>query len=197
MKATGHVSSYSHITDETPIDLYQIEILHRLQTEGPTTFEKIFQGRTDRIVMIGLFLATLELIRNQLITFEQTEIKGTIYLKAISAKPAEQAVQEAIFSRQIAEQQAVPHKDVESPEQEEPPVEIMPQAAEVEAEIEEDELDDDELAQEIRAIDVPAAEPRTQPQSPKKKRPPIPIQELPAAPQKSTLPTESKVSHTD
>jgi hypothetical protein len=192
MKATGHVSSYSHITDETPIDLYQIEILHRLQTEGPTTFEKIFQGRTDRIVMIGLFLATLELIRNQLITFEQTEIKGTIYLKAISDKPAEQAVQEAIFSRQIAEQQVVTHNEVESSEQEEPPAEIMPQ----EAETEENEQDDDELAQEIRAIDIPAAEPQTQ-SRPQKKRPPIPIQELPAAPQKSPLPTESKVSHTD
>ncbi|MBM4103916.1 MAG: chromosome segregation protein ScpA [Planctomycetes bacterium] len=196
MKATGHVSTYSHITDETPIDLYQIEILHRLQNEGPTTFEKIFQDRTDRIVMIGLFLATLELIRNQLITFEQTEIKGAIYLKAISDRPAEQAVQEAIFSRQIAEQQAATHTDDQTPE-EETPAEIAPQAAEVEAEIEEDEQDDDELAQEIRAIDVPAAEPQTQPQPPKKNRPPIPIQELPASPQKSTLPTESKVSHAD
>jgi chromatin segregation and condensation protein Rec8/ScpA/Scc1 (kleisin family) len=32
-----------------------------------------FQDRTDRIVMIGLFLAILELIRDQLISFEQTE----------------------------------------------------------------------------------------------------------------------------
>jgi segregation and condensation protein A len=195
MKATGHVSTYGHITDETPIDLYQIEILHRLQSEGPMTFEKIFQERTDQLVMIGLFLATLELIRNQLITVEQTAIKGAIYLKSISDKPAEQAVQEAIFSRQIAEQQAAVHKDAEMPE-EEMPAEIMPQAAEVEAQIEEDELDDDELAQQIRAIDIPAAEPQTQPQ-PQKKRPPIPIKELPAAPKKSTLPTESKVARTD
>jgi segregation and condensation protein A len=198
MKATGRSSPYSHISDETPIDLYQIEILHRLQTEGPTTFEKIFQGRSDQIVMIGLFLATLELIRNQLITFEQTEIKGPIYLKSISDKPAEQAVQDAIYSRQKMEQQeAAAHKDAETPAEEDTPAdEMAPQAAEVEVEIDDDELDEDELAQQLRAIDVPAAEPQPQPR-PVRKRPPIPILELPAAPVKSVLPTESKVPHAD
>lgn len=34
MRATGRGAEYRHITDDTPIDLYQIEILHRLQTEA-------------------------------------------------------------------------------------------------------------------------------------------------------------------
>ena len=33
MKATGNLMDISHITDDTPIDLYQIEILHRLQMD--------------------------------------------------------------------------------------------------------------------------------------------------------------------
>ena len=37
-KATGTSSYTGHIRDDTPIDLYQIEILHRLQTEGPLSF---------------------------------------------------------------------------------------------------------------------------------------------------------------
>jgi len=53
-EATGGASfDVSHIKDDTPIDLYQIEILHRLQTEGAMSFERIFEGRTRRIVMIG------------------------------------------------------------------------------------------------------------------------------------------------
>ena len=97
MQATGRLASYEHITDDTPIDLYQIEILHRLQTEGPTTFEDVFQGRTNRVVLIGLFLATLELIRSQLIWFEQPEQLGPIYVRSLTDEPAEIAVQKAIF----------------------------------------------------------------------------------------------------
>lgn len=85
----------SHIKDDTPIDLYQIEILHRLQTEGATSFERIFEGRTRRIVMIGLFLAILELIREKLVGIEQQG--SSIYLRAITEENAEQAVQKAIF----------------------------------------------------------------------------------------------------
>lgn len=98
LKATGHLSGYDHIRDDTPIDLYQIEILHRLQTEGPMPLSVIFEGRQNRIVMIGLFLAMLELIRDRLIWAEQPEGRGPIYLKSLTDVPAEQAVQNAIYS---------------------------------------------------------------------------------------------------
>jgi segregation and condensation protein A len=191
LKATGHLSSYSHISDETPIDLYQIEILHRLQTEGPLTFEKIFQDRTDKLVMIGLFLGVLELIRDQLISVEQTEIKGAIYLKSLTAVPAELAVQEAMYSRQKSEQQDADEHEKAATEQtpEEPQETSRP---EVEAEIYEEELDEeDELAAQLKAINVPSTVdkpkmPSEQQQKPK--RPRIPILELPAVPDKSALP---------
>jgi segregation and condensation protein A len=70
-KATGVARDIRHIKDDTPIDLYQIEILHRLQTEGPMTFERIFESKSNRVVMIGLFLALLELIREKLVWAKQ------------------------------------------------------------------------------------------------------------------------------
>lgn len=172
MKATGRTASYSHITDETPIDLYQIEILHRLQSEGPMSFEKIFQDKTDRFVMIGLFLAMLELMRNQLVRVEQAENKGPIYLKPLTDVPAEQAVQNAIQSRQMAEDISTAEKkeSSESADKNEPQVS---QTAD-NSEQDEDELSDDPLAAEINAIGISdVAEPQT-------KRPRIPIREIPA-----------------
>ncbi|MBN2312670.1 MAG: segregation/condensation protein A [Sedimentisphaerales bacterium] len=96
-KAIGTVGVLDHIKDDTPIDLYQIEILHRLQTEGPMIFERIFEIRSSRVVMIGLFLALLELIREKLIWVEQPANKA-IFLRSLTDEPAEQAVQKAILA---------------------------------------------------------------------------------------------------
>jgi segregation and condensation protein A len=99
MKATGGVMDISHITDDTPIDLYQIEILHRLQTEGAMSFARIFQDKKNRIVMVGLFLAVLELVREKLITAEQAKPSMPIYLRALTEKSAEQAVHNAVIAQ--------------------------------------------------------------------------------------------------
>jgi len=95
-KATGIPADIRRINDDTPIDLYQIEILHRLQTEGPMTFERIFESRADRVVLVGLFLALLELIRGKLVWVEQSA--SSIYLRALTDEPSEQAVQKAILA---------------------------------------------------------------------------------------------------
>ncbi len=96
-RATGVARDMSHIKDDTPIDLYQIEILHRLQTEGPMTFERIFESKPNRVVMIGLFLALLELIREKLIWAKQPRSSPKIYLQSKTDEPAEQAVRKAIL----------------------------------------------------------------------------------------------------
>jgi len=98
MKATTPVGDIRHIKDDTPIDLYQIEILHRLQAEGPMSFERVFESRGGRVVMVGLFLAILELIRDGLVWAEQPKPYDSIYLRALTDEPAEQAVQKAILS---------------------------------------------------------------------------------------------------
>jgi len=104
-KATGTSTYNGHIRDDTPIDLYQIEVLHRLQTEGPLTFERIFDARPNRLVMIGVFLGILELIRGKLIWAEQGENTSQIYLRSLTDEPAEQAVQRAIMALGELEQE--------------------------------------------------------------------------------------------
>jgi chromatin segregation and condensation protein Rec8/ScpA/Scc1 (kleisin family) len=127
MEATGAKFDISRISDDTPIDLYQIEILHRLQTEGPMNFARIFENRQSRLIMVGLFLAILELIRSQLVHAEQPEadssattnadstpdkdIRGqasspqagsSIYLRTMTREPAEEAVRKAILAIEAA-----------------------------------------------------------------------------------------------
>jgi len=97
-KATGTLTDISHIKDDTPIDLYQIEILHRLQTEGPMSFESVFESGANRAVMIGLFLALLELIREELVWAKQSKSSSAIYLRPLTDEPAEEAVQKAILA---------------------------------------------------------------------------------------------------
>ena len=117
-KATGTVKDISRILDDTPIDLYQIEILHRLQTEGPMTFERIFESKADRVVMIGLFLALLELIREKLAWVEQAS-DSSIFVRSLTEEPAEQAVQKAIIATE-----AGMDKSEQAEQNEMPPVPI-------------------------------------------------------------------------
>jgi segregation and condensation protein A len=109
MEATGAKYDTRLIVDDTPIDLYQIEILHRLQKEGQLNFERIFEPRNSRLVLVGLFLAILELIRSQLIWAEQNQETGKISLRALTDAPPEEAVRKAIMrieAEEAASQQA-------------------------------------------------------------------------------------------
>jgi segregation and condensation protein A len=128
-KATGTVPDISRITDDTPIDLYQIEILHRLQTEGPMTFERIFESGSDRVVMIGLFLALLELIREKLIWAEQSN-SSAIFVRPLTDEPAEQAVQKAILAAEDSNEKSARGED-----QKRPPIPISELPAESKPEV--------------------------------------------------------------
>lgn len=113
-KATGTIGDISRITDDTPIDLYQIEILHRLQTEGPMTFERVFEARNNRLALVGLFLALLELIREKLVWVEQ-QASSSIYLRSLTDEPAEQAVQKAIVAAEAENDKATQTVPPKSP----------------------------------------------------------------------------------
>lgn len=118
MKATGSYRDFSHIKDDTPIDLYEIEILDRLQRDGAMTLERIFEGKNNKLVMVGMFLAMLELMRQKLIWAEQEKPLAPIYIKSLTDEPAEQAVQHAILAdmrvedeiERLEQQNHVPHK---------------------------------------------------------------------------------------
>jgi len=105
-KATGVNFQMGRITDETPIDLYQIEILDRLQSEGPLRFKNIFEVKPNRLVMVGLFLALLELIRAGLVGAEAAG--DSFILKALTDEPAELAVQKILA---VASAQQAPGPD--------------------------------------------------------------------------------------
>ena len=130
-KAVGTAAYTGHIKDDTPIDLYQIEILHRLQTEGPMTFERIFESRPNRLAMVGLFLALLELIRDNLAWAEQSEsAPNQIYLRALTDEPAEEAVQRAILAVGTPPDESAPIPPIPIAEipSKKPPAEVQPSA---------------------------------------------------------------------
>jgi len=118
IKATGGVRDISHIKDDTPIDLYQIDILGRLQDEGPMIFQRLFEDRKERIILIGLFLALLELIREGLVWAEQQENSNEIYLKALTDVSAQEAVQKAVITlKEDAEKKpSIPIQEIKSKE---------------------------------------------------------------------------------
>ncbi|MHC4648335.1 MAG: segregation and condensation protein A [Planctomycetota bacterium] len=152
MKATMPVGDISHIKDDTPIDLYQIEILHRLQAEGPMSFVRLFEARANRVMMIGLFLALLELIRERLISAEQARPFDTIYLRSLTDEPAEQAVNNAIIAAAAESRPA------------QPPVPIVELPAKTE---------------QPAAVDVPAHDQTPVPitELPPKPKPPVPAKQ--------------------
>ncbi|MHC4271453.1 MAG: segregation and condensation protein A [Planctomycetota bacterium] len=116
IKATGGVRDISHIKDDTPIDLYQIQILGRLQDEGPMVFERLFEGRDERIVLVGLFLALLELVREGLVWAEQDESSTSIYLKALTEEAADEAVKKAVvaFKEEEEKKPQIPIEEIET-----------------------------------------------------------------------------------
>ena len=177
LQATGQYQSYDHITDDTPIDLYQIEMLHRLQTEGPMALQKVFEGCDNRLMMIGLFLAMLELMRNHLVWVEQPDATGPIYLKPLTSEPAEEAVHNAIYANPEAMEQLAENEELDA----EIPAEQI-EVSESQEIVEPQEDEEDELSKELAAIQVSADEPE------KPRKPRIPIMELPAEKKQAPLP---------
>jgi segregation and condensation protein A len=58
------------LDDDTPIEFHAEDIIDRLRARSPLPLADLLQGRT-RSEMIGLFLATLELVRRRAIGVEQ------------------------------------------------------------------------------------------------------------------------------
>jgi segregation and condensation protein A len=199
-KAIGTTTYTGHIKDDTPIDLYQIEILHRLQTEGPMTFERIFESRPNRLVMVGLFLAMLELIRDKLVWAEQgPEAPHQIYLRALTDEPAEEAVQRAIVAVDESDTDTL----LEAGQTQQPPIPITeipahpkPSAPVPQQAPQPQQRDETSAIQEVPPADEPPPEEteRDPDQTPAQTtgEPPIPIAELPPNPK---LPADQPQSH--
>lgn len=222
-KAIGNPPDISSIKDDTPIDLYQIEILHRLQTEGPLIFQRIFEScmktegdpRNKRLILVGHFLAILELIREKLISVEQPT-PATIYLRSMTDEPAEHAVQNAIFSTEEERESRMETRDAEytgqptpivaidSPDQDQEQQDTNEEISELDVEDEEDqeflrELSEIEEIQETNETgdeQVTSISDEEEPQLAEdetSQMPPIAINELP--PEKTTEEEEVEIEN--
>jgi len=83
-------ATHEVIYDDTPVELHATDILDRLGRDGPITFARIFEGRTARSEVVGLFLALLELIRVGKILVVQEENFGQIRVLLNPDPPAEE-----------------------------------------------------------------------------------------------------------
>jgi segregation and condensation protein A len=82
-------ATHQVVFDDTPIALHAADILDRLQREGQDlAFEAIFAGR-NKVEMIGLFLALLELMRQRRVRVVQAGLFSPIRIVLLSAEPIE------------------------------------------------------------------------------------------------------------
>ncbi|MFI4859382.1 MAG: segregation and condensation protein A [Phycisphaerales bacterium JB063] len=73
LESVGHLGDHEVTYDDTPISLHAEDIHDRLRRDAPPdglSLAEIFEGRKGKSEMIGLFLATLELVRQHLVTVQ-------------------------------------------------------------------------------------------------------------------------------
>ena len=66
--------------DETPLSVHQERIRNRLATEPRVMFSSFFDGEKLQSRIVGIFQATLELIRHEQYRAEQPEMYGEIWI---------------------------------------------------------------------------------------------------------------------
>ena len=70
----------SIVYDDTPIHVHMSRILARLQEQGRLALSELFDPRLHKSVLVGLFLAMLELVRHHRVQAQQDELFGEIWL---------------------------------------------------------------------------------------------------------------------
>jgi segregation and condensation protein A len=68
------------VYDETPIVVYMRRIVDRLQTRGQVAMSELFEPGQHKSVLIGIFLALLELVRHHHVRAEQNALHGEIWV---------------------------------------------------------------------------------------------------------------------
>ena len=84
LDSIGFTGDHEVTYDDTPISLHADDIADRLERDGVRggmTLRELFIGRKSRSEMIGLFLATLELVRQRRVTVIQPPVGGDIRLE--------------------------------------------------------------------------------------------------------------------
>jgi segregation and condensation protein A len=77
------------VYDDTPIEVYMQRIHAQLLEQGKLAISELFEGHTHRSTLVGLFLATLELVRHHGVQLEQGELFDEIWITPGSATEKE------------------------------------------------------------------------------------------------------------
>lgn len=68
------------VYDDTPIHVYMARIHARLLEEGQLALSELFEPTMHKSILVGIFLAILELVRHHQIRVEQNELFGEVWL---------------------------------------------------------------------------------------------------------------------
>jgi segregation and condensation protein A len=68
------------VYDDTPIEVYMQRIHDQLRQGGRLSMSELFRAYTNRSTLVGLFLATLELVRHHGVHLEQGELFDEIWI---------------------------------------------------------------------------------------------------------------------
>ncbi len=69
------------VYEETPIEAHMARIQERLMENGVTSFSDLFKPGMHKTTLVGIFLASLELVRNYNVVVEQYQLFGEIWLR--------------------------------------------------------------------------------------------------------------------
>jgi segregation and condensation protein A len=73
--------------DDTPIHVYMQRIHADLMKQGRLAMSELFRPYTNRSTLVGLFLATLELVRHHDVQLDQEDLFGEIWILPGEATP--------------------------------------------------------------------------------------------------------------
>jgi segregation and condensation protein A len=111
LQQTGARGDHRLILDVIPQEQIQKGLEERLRAEGRTNFFSLFQGEASRVRMIGMFLALLELVKQQALRIEQDETFGDIYITYVP--PEERSFADAAEDTNEAAEPGVQQEEVE------------------------------------------------------------------------------------
>jgi segregation and condensation protein A len=83
MRETLALAPQQIVVDETPVQVYQQEILSRLNQAQCLSFMEVFNPPRTRARLVGMFLAILELMKNSQIIAEQHDDRAEIRLRVV------------------------------------------------------------------------------------------------------------------
>jgi segregation and condensation protein A len=80
LRQNGVLAESTIVYDDTPIQVYMQEIHCRLLANGRMSLSETFQPGMHKSMLIGIFLAVLELVRHHIVNAEQEEGDGEIWV---------------------------------------------------------------------------------------------------------------------